>query len=102
VISERTSNVAKYEDDAIAVHPTARDFRPVEVGLAAKKVLGWTYSTRQDNGDGIPLSAFPQGFGWVTVQGDVSRDVAASRRDAIRNMRAFLRTPLTLRKGSGT
>lgn len=76
----------RHEEAAEKVHPGAFEFRPVR--NLVRTVIGWTFEIpRLEDGRKIESSV---DFGWVTADGEVSRDRLGKVWTAQQNLKAYL------------
>lgn len=75
-----------HEEAVLAVHPLAREFRPVRAGLRGHQLLGWIFEMPRKEG------AASLWYGWVTSDVQVSQDRLEDPRQAAKNLRAYIRS----------
>lgn len=83
-----------HEDAVLEVHPEAKEFRPVKPLLSG--LFGWTFEVPRGN------DRHAKAYGWVTFDGEVSKDTLGSRVQAERNLRTYVRTRPAPPLGSGS
>jgi hypothetical protein len=74
-----------HEDAVLAVHPQASEFRPVKPFMSGF-LFGWTFQ--------VPAGReqIAKKYGWVTHDGEVSRDTLRHRDQAGMNLKTYVRT----------
>jgi hypothetical protein len=73
-----------HEQAVLAVHPRAREFRPVHKSLGGG-IWGWVYQVPAGEGSASVV------FSWVTVDGEVSQDCTKEVRRAEGNLKTYMR-----------
>lgn len=77
-----------HENAVLTRHPKAKEFRPVKKALGP--LLGWTFEIPSENSSSLAIA-----FGWVTCDGESSKDILRLRKTAEGNLRSYMRSRTT-------
>lgn len=73
----------EHEEAAKKIHPSAREFQPINRSMFSTTLIGWIFKV--DQGEGMVSTS----YSWVTNDLKVSSDKLDFESDAVRNLRVY-------------